>query len=302
MAAWPTIPDDPRCNGRPLRADHRTPSSGTAQFSRHSTQSRVDVTEQKNTRNAVNSAGPPLSDSGNSASGTPKNSIAAAAVTIVPTQLIPVNKRAFPGLISSPLRRPMVDHKTSSHSLRAATWRRTHSPTLYRGRSPQVTPQAINSRRFAEIATGKPTPIRCKSSTRLRNPSMPRTPNKRRKRSLSTPGSRHNPHSPPSSVLLCASVFQNPSLLDTQTHSVNTEAQRSQSSNAEMCPRVPAGIRRRPCSPFAAALSPPDWQPSFSTCFPDRTAPCLDCQVQLSRGWLLFLQESGFLQSTEPLI
>jgi hypothetical protein len=54
---------------------------------------------------------------------------------------------------------------------------------------------------------------------------------------------------------LCASVFQDPSLLDTQPRSVNTEAQREQSWNVELRPRVGSGIRRSPCSPFAAALS-----------------------------------------------
>jgi hypothetical protein len=66
-----------------------------------------------------------------------------------------------------------------------------------------------------------------------------------------------HPRSSPlcSSVLLCASVFQDPSLLDTQPRLVNTEAQREQSWNVELRPRVASGIRRRLCSPFAAALS-----------------------------------------------
>ena len=59
--------------------------------------------EAKNIKNATKSAGPPLSVSANSALGESEKSMAAAIVTNVPTQLIPVHRRAFPGLISFPL-------------------------------------------------------------------------------------------------------------------------------------------------------------------------------------------------------
>ena len=95
--------------------------------------------------------------------------------------------------------------------------------------------------------------------------------------------SHASPHLP--SVLLCASVFQTPSLLGAQTRLLNTEPQRSQSCDVQQPPGSP------PTNPFlpGSVVRRP-----VSSGFPIPRGVCL--MVRLEQVWrerIRWLQSSG---------